>query len=106
MIRGPRPKRLMFSHIVLGANDLSRAIAFYDQVMAAHVMTLISTRGNSGEYDGVFWLEQVRTKTPGPSFIPARNVESRHLPLPPDNWLEKYDRRTTHIAPIKVSDKP
>ena len=23
----------MFSHIVLGTNDLSRAIAFYDQVM-------------------------------------------------------------------------
>jgi hypothetical protein len=35
MIRGPRPKRLMFSHIVVGANDLSRAIAFYDQLMAA-----------------------------------------------------------------------
>jgi hypothetical protein len=69
-------------------------------------MDLISTRGNSGEYDGVFWLEQVRSKMPSPSFIPARKVESRPLPLPPANWLEIYDRRTTYIAPNKVADKP
>ena len=69
-------------------------------------MDLISTRGNSGEYDGVFWLEQVRTQTPGPSFTPARTTESRALPLPPSNWLEIYDRTTTYIAPNKVSDKP
>ena len=29
---------------------------------------LISPRGNSGDYDGVFWLEQVGTKVPVPSF--------------------------------------
>ena len=40
-------------------------------------MDLIATRGNSGEYDGVFWLEQIRSKTPSPSFIPARKSESR-----------------------------
>jgi len=67
---------------------------------------LISTRGNSGEYDGVFWLEQVRTKAPAPSFTPARPVESRALSLPPANWLELYDRTTSFIAPNKVNDKP
>lgn len=68
-------------------------------------MDLIATRGNSGEYDGVFWLEQVRSKTPSPSFIAARKSESRPLPLPPANWQEIYDRRTTYIAPNKVGDK-
>ena len=69
-------------------------------------MDLIATRGNSGEFDGVFWLEQIRSKTPAPSFIPARKAESRPLPLPPANWLDIYDRRTTYIAPNKVGDKP
>jgi hypothetical protein len=42
----------------------------------------LGTRGNSGEYDGVFWLEQVRTDAPAPSFIHARVVDSPELPLP------------------------
>ena len=33
-IRGLCPQTRMFSHIVLGTNDLSRAIIFYDEVMA------------------------------------------------------------------------
>ena len=45
-------------------------------------MDLISPRGNSGDYDGVFWLEQVGTKAPVPSFTPARAIESPALPLP------------------------
>ncbi len=44
---------------------------------------LVATRGNSGHYDGVFWLEQVRTAEPQRAFFPARGSESRHLPLPP-----------------------
>ena len=44
---------------------------------------LVATRGNSGHYDGVFWLEQVRTAEPRRSLFPARESESRHLPLPP-----------------------
>ncbi|MDX1561541.1 MAG: hypothetical protein R3305_01365 [Gammaproteobacteria bacterium] len=42
----------------------------------------VSTRGNSGEYDGVFWLEQVRSDTPVRSFTPARDTESPEIPLP------------------------
>ncbi len=42
----------------------------------------IGTRGNSVPYDGVFWLEQVRTADPVPAFEQARAVESRQRPLP------------------------
>jgi hypothetical protein len=64
-------------------------------------MDLISPRGNSGDYDGVFWLEQVGPKAPVPSFTPARTIESPALPLPPANWLDFYPCKTTHIAPKK-----
>ncbi len=43
----------------------------------------VTTRGNSANFDGVLWLEQVRTPEPAPSFQPARENESAHLPLPP-----------------------
>ena len=43
---------------------------------------LIGTRGNSVPWDGVFWLEQVRTAEPAPAFEQAREQESRQLPLP------------------------
>jgi hypothetical protein len=42
----------------------------------------VSTRGNSEPYDGVFWLEQVRTAAPVRSFEPARASESQEMPLP------------------------
>jgi hypothetical protein len=43
----------------------------------------VSTRGNSGPYDGVFWLEQVRSAAPRPSFERARERDSPEVPLPP-----------------------
>ncbi len=39
----------------------------------------MSTRGNSVPYDGVFWLEQVRTEEPVPAFDQARATESIQL---------------------------
>jgi len=93
-------------------HDVSRRVrGMFDMYVSRDLdgdgdMDLISTRGNSGEYDGVFWLEQVRSKTSGPSFTPSRDAESRPLPLPPTNWLELYDRRKTYIAPNKVSNTP
>ena len=45
-------------------------------------MDLVSTRSNSAPYDGVFWLEQVRTDLPVLRFIPARVKESEEVPLP------------------------
>jgi len=41
-----------------------------------------STRGNSVPYDGVFWLEQVRTSTPLPVFKRARHADSEEMGLP------------------------
>ena len=42
----------------------------------------VSTRGNSSVYDGVFWLEQVRTATAVPAFKQARPQDSPEVPLP------------------------
>jgi hypothetical protein len=41
-----------------------------------------STRGNSVPYDGVFWLEQVRTSAPVPAFKRARAADSEEMGLP------------------------
>ena len=88
-------------------HDISRRTrGMFDMYVSRDVdgdgdIDLISTRGNSGQYDGVFWLEQVRTKVPAPSFSPARASESQALPLPPANWLELYDRKQTFVAPNK-----
>jgi len=45
-------------------------------------LDFISTRGNSFPYDGVFWLEQIRTEGPVVSFSPARKVDSEEMPIP------------------------
>jgi hypothetical protein len=42
----------------------------------------LGTRGNSGPYDGLFWLEQVRSSEPRPAFERARAAESPEIPLP------------------------
>ena len=42
----------------------------------------VSTRGNSKPYDGVFWLEQVRTPGPVRAFTPARSLDSPEVSLP------------------------
>ena len=45
-------------------------------------LDFLATRGNTGNYDGVFWLEQVRSTQPQRAFTPARRTRSAHLPLP------------------------
>jgi len=42
----------------------------------------IGTRGNSYPYDGVFWLEQVRSPTQGTRFMRARAQDSDELGVP------------------------
>lgn len=51
----------------------------------------VGTRGNSGAYDGVFWLEQVRSTEALPAFTHARSTDSPELPLPnrPTSLLEQ-----------------
>jgi len=46
---------------------------------------LLGTRGNSAPFDGVFWLEQLRTLEPRARFTPARQNESPEMPLPTTN---------------------
>jgi hypothetical protein len=41
-----------------------------------------ATRGNSAPWDGVFWLEQVRTRDPVAAFERARPHDSEEMPLP------------------------
>lgn len=90
-------------------HDISRRVrGMYDAFIARDVdgdgdMDFIATRGNSGEFDGVFWLEQVRTEDPAASFSPARNDESRALPLPPADWADHYEKSMTFVAPNKVN---
>ena len=48
----------------------------------------VGTRGNSGEYDGVIWIEQVRSRAPQPAYRQARASESRQL-APTPGWLRR-----------------
>ena len=59
----------------------------YDKFIARDMdgdgdIDFLSTRGNSAAYDGVFWLEQVRSSAPTNAFQPAREIDSMQLPLP------------------------
>lgn len=69
-------------------HDFSRRIrSMFDQFVPLDLdgdgdLDLITTRGNSFPYDGVLWLEQVRTKEPVRNFTYAREKESRPMGLP------------------------
>lgn len=45
-------------------------------------MDFLGTRGNSAPFDGVFWLEQIRSKETRRNFLPARAQESDEIALP------------------------
>ena len=69
-------------------HDVSRRVrGMFDKFLVRDMdgdgdVDLIGTRGNSIPYDGVFWLEQVRTADPAPAFDQARETDSRQLPPP------------------------
>ena len=69
-------------------HDVSRRVrGMFDKFVARDRdgdgdVDLVGTRGNSVPWDGVFWLEQVRSAEPRPAFDQARESESRQLPLP------------------------
>lgn len=45
-------------------------------------LDVLGTRGNSEPYDGVIWLEQIRSRQPLQTFTPARIIDSQQLALP------------------------
>lgn len=83
-------------------HDISRRVrGMYDAFVAVDLdgdgdTDFVSTRGNSGNLDGVFWLEQVRSDEAQPAFSGARAEDSRQMPLPPENWLSSYRTERTY----------
>ena len=69
-------------------HDVSRRIrGMFDKFIARDVdgdgdIDFTGTRGNSAPYDGVYWLEQVRSASPRPAFERARSEDSPEVPLP------------------------
>ena len=69
-------------------HDISRRKrGMFDQFVARDMdadgdLDFVGTRGNSAPYDGVFWLEQVRSAQPRPAFTRARAEDSAEMPLP------------------------
>ena len=69
-------------------HDISRRVrGMFDKFIARDLdgdgdMDFLGTRGNSRPFDGVFWLEQVRTEQPVAAFSRARQAESEEVPLP------------------------
>ncbi len=69
-------------------HDISRRKrGMFDQFEAKDLdrdgdIDFVSTRGNSAPYDGVLWLEQIRSDTPRQVFEKARKVESEEMGLP------------------------
>ncbi len=66
-----------------------RKRGMYDQFVPVDLnhdglMDFVSTRGNNFPHDGLFWLEQVRTRDPVPRFTPAHppGTDSMEMPLP------------------------
>jgi hypothetical protein len=71
-------------------HDFSRRIrSMFDKFVPIDLdsdgdIDFVTTRGNSFPYDGVLWLEQVRTGDPVPNFTYARESESKPMGLPAD----------------------
>lgn len=69
-------------------HDISRRKrGMFDQFVARDLdkdgdIDFIATRGNSMPYDGVFWLEQIRSEQPLNNFEKAREVDSEEMALP------------------------
>jgi hypothetical protein len=93
-------------------HDISRRVrGMYDAFVPRDMdhdgdIDLIATRGNSGNLDGVFWLEQVRSDKPQPALIMARKIDSRALPLPPLDWADKYNEEVRFVAPNRIEPTP
>ena len=66
-----------------------RMRGMYDKWLSVDIdedgdVDMFGTRGNSEPFDGVIWLEQLRSTSPQQNMLPARDPDqdSAHLPLP------------------------
>ena len=57
---------------------------------------VVSVHESDTTYDGVFWLEQVRSKTARPVFTRARREDSEEMPLP--YWRRRNQRAVSWSA--------
>lgn len=67
--------------VFVGHDVSRRRRGMYDEFVARDIdkdgdLDFFATRGNSEPYDGVIWLEQVRTRQPGQAFERARVTDS------------------------------
>ena len=67
-------------------NILRRKRGMYDKWIPVDLdedgdLDFVGTRGNSKPYDGVIWLEQVRSKNLLPTFKQARDIDSKSVPF-------------------------
>ena len=67
-------------------NILRRKRGMYDKWIPVDLdedgdLDFVGTRGNSKPYDGVIWLEQVRSKNLLPTFKQARDIDSKSIPF-------------------------
>lgn len=76
------------THTSWRRHDISRRKrGMYDKWLARDLdqdgdIDFVGTRGNSAPYDGLIWLEQVRSQRALPNFTQARDTDSQQLPLP------------------------
>ncbi len=64
-----------------------RRRAMYDMFIPTDLnedglVDFLTTRGNSGAFDGVIWIEQIRSTRPCPAFFRARATDSPEVPWP------------------------
>jgi hypothetical protein len=67
-------------------NVLRRKRGMYDKWIPLDIdedgdLDFVGTRGNSKPYDGVIWLEQIRSEEPLPIFKQARIIDSINIPF-------------------------
>jgi len=68
--------------------DISRRIrGMYDEFAVIDMdrdgdLDLVGTRGNSSRFDGVFWMEQLRSRKPLEIFSTTRLADSPQVSLP------------------------
>jgi CubicO group peptidase (beta-lactamase class C family) len=88
--------------------DISRRVrGMYDGWVAADLdgdgdLDFVSTRGNSGAFDGVFWIEQVRSAEPPAAFTAARAQDSRQMAQPPQDWRSRYRSGQTYTPSVNT----